>query len=44
MKKNTNLWLTSSSYTKIDDRGRNLSKVLIKENLKKDPEKFYIII
>ena len=36
MKKNTNLWLTSSSYTKIDDRGRNLSKVLIKENLKKN--------
>ena len=39
MKKNTNLWLTSSSYTKIDDRGRNLSKVLIKNNLKKNPRK-----
>ena len=39
MKKNTSLWLTSSSYTKIDDRGRNLSKVLIKENLKKNPRK-----
>ena len=39
MKKNKKLWLTSSSYTKIDDKNRILEKVVFKEDLKKKPRK-----
>lgn len=39
MKKNKSLWLTSSSYTKIDSKNRILNKVVFNEDLQERPRR-----